>query len=48
MSKLLEKLEQKIESKVQERLRTIEPKLDEMIRLLKEQTKLLKQIRDKV
>lgn len=35
MSGLLDKLERKIEDKVRERLETIEPKLDEMIRLLR-------------
>lgn len=35
MSAILRKLEKNVEEKVQERLRAIEPKLDEMIRLLK-------------
>lgn len=35
MSNLLKKLEKRIESKVQERIGVLEPKLNEMIRLLK-------------
>ena len=35
MSGLLKNLEKKIEEKVQERVAVLEPKLDEMIRLLK-------------
>jgi hypothetical protein len=36
MSKLLESLERRIQEKVQERLGVLEPKLDEMIRLLRQ------------
>lgn len=35
MTTLLKTLEQRIESKVQERMGVLEPKLDEMIRILR-------------
>lgn len=46
MSSLIEKIERNIEKKVQERMAPLAEKMDKMIELLKEQTDILKQIRD--
>jgi len=45
---VLEKLRKKIDSEVQQRISILVPKLDEMISLLKEQTKILKKILSKL
>lgn len=41
---VLDKLKEKVEKEVQQRVSVLEPKLNEMIKLLKEQNEILKKI----